>query len=246
MSNSGNGGEGGEPSGSQELGGPPLVTQSPTAGGAGGVVTDGEVRACQAPVTPVVPHLPSPDPVCNARGDLSNSPLHPALRFNHFTPNPSAPSQLSASPSTPPSLHVHGGASACAAVVFCIVCGDECGPEVETSYGKCQRCLDSAFHAFSRTHCPSLVAQWNSSPSLEGAAALAAGAPSGKDARADAAAAVACAQDIPFINSSPSIEGTAASAVHFASSPAIALGGPLSAKRARRLSPPHRKAGPPN
>ena len=163
-----------------------MVTQSPTAGGAGGVVTDGEVRANQAPVTPEVPHLLAPDPVCNVRGDLSNSPLHSALRFNHFTPNPSAPSQPSASP---PPLHVHGGMSACAAVVFCCVCGLECGPDMQ--FGKCGSCLDAAFHAYAALHVPELV---------------------------------------------PHSRNSSASA---------SSDGPRSAKRARRLSPPHRKAGPP-
>merc|ERR1711966_603948 len=98
-----------------------------------------------------------------------------------------APSQPSASPSSPPLLHVHGGASACASVVFCRICGAECGPDVETSYGKCQRCLDSAFHSFAR--------------SFSFATTLVA---SGRDARADEAAAEACSQEIPFINSSSS------------------------------------------
>ena len=129
-----------------------MVTQSPTAGGAGGVVTDGVVRACHAPVAPEVPHLPAPDPVCNARGDLSNSPLHSALRFNHFTPNPSAPSAPSPAVSPPsPAL----GAASCAAVVFCVVCGIECG-DGEASYGKCGGCADEFFNAFVAAHRPHL------------------------------------------------------------------------------------------
>ena len=136
-------------------------------------MTDGVVRACQALESPEVPHLLVPDPDCMARGDFSgdvpNSPVHSALRFNHFTPNPSAPS----APDSPPSLLRPIGESSCAAVVFCIACGDECGPEVQTSYGKCQRCLDLAFLSFARLHCPTLVEQYNSSPSIEGAATLA-------------------------------------------------------------------------
>ena len=171
---------------------------------------------------------------------LPNSPLHGAFNFSHLTPNPSAPfgSPSPQSPSLPPPLHVHGGASSCAAVAFCTICGEECGPEVETSYGKCQRCLDMAFHAFARTHCPTLVAQCNSSPSIEGTAALAvpavrAGEPLPKRARV---AIPPHRKARPSsLNLSPSIEGTVAVVV-----------GPSWPKRLRVDSPPHRKAGPPN
>ena len=162
--------------------------------------------------------------------------MHGALEFSHLTPNPSAPvgSPSSQPPSSPPPLHVHGGMSSCAAVVFCRSCGDECGPEVETSYGKCQRCLDSAFHAFARNHCPTLVAQCNSSPSLEGAAALAVGEPLPKRARV---AIPPHRKARPSsLNLSPSIEGTVA----------LAVAGQSSPKRLRVESPPHRKAGPPD
>ena len=177
------GGEGGEPNGSQALGGPPSVAQPPTAGVAVGVVADGVVRACQVLESPVVPHLPVPEHDCISRGGLFAtgvensmnapiSPLHVALEFDTLTPNPSAPSQ-----------------SLCAAVVFCAVCGVECGPD--SQFGKCGSCLDAAFNSFAALHVPELVP-------------------------------------------------------HFRNSiPAEALGGPPSAKRARRLSPPHRKAGPP-
>ena len=242
---SGNGGEGGGPSGSQELGGPPSVTQPPTAGVAVGVVADGVVRACQALESPEVPHLPVPSPGGAARGaflsDVPNSPLHSALQFNHFTPNPSAPSPQSPSFALPPPSHVHVGVSYCASVVFCFSSGAECGPEVETSYGKCQRCLDISFHTFARTHCPTRVAQYNSSPSFEGTAALAdpalrdeTGQPLPKRPRV--ASPPRRKAGPPSLNLSPSIEGTAASAVAGQSSP----------KRLRVEPPPHRKAGPPN
>jgi hypothetical protein len=151
-------GEGGEPSGSQELGGPPSVALPPTAGEAGGVVTDGVVRACQALESPEVPHLLVPIP---------DSPVHDALRFNHFTPNPSAPS--ASTPLSPPSPAL-GAASCCAAVVFCVICGVECG-DGEASYGKCQGCADDAFHNFVAAHCPHLGEQSsNSSPPIGGTA----------------------------------------------------------------------------
>jgi hypothetical protein len=176
--NSGNEGVGGEPSGAQELGGPPSVAQPPPAGEAGGVVTDGVVRACQALEPPEVPHLLAPLPVCIARGeaagdfsgDAPNSPVHDALRFNHFTPNPSAPS--AATPLSPPSP-ARGAASCCAAVVFCVSCGVECG-DGEASYGKCQGCADIAFHSYVAAHCPHLGAHSsNSSPPIGGTATLA-------------------------------------------------------------------------
>ena len=203
---SGNGGEGGGPSGSQMLGGLPSVTQPPTAGVAGGVVTDVGVRACQALESPEVPHLPVPEPDCTARGVfwvVPNSPLHSALRFNHFTPNPSAPSPSAPSPSAASPPSPLNSQTCSAAAVFCVVCGAECGAG-EQSYGKCQDCLDAAFHAFAAVHTPNLVQH--------------------------------------FLNSSPSLEGTVALTDNSATS---ASSRPISPKRARRLSPPHRKAGPP-
>ena len=149
-------------------------------------------------------------------GDVSNSPLPELLRFNHFTPNPSAPDF---SPS-PPSISLVDGVSSqacCASVVFCSVCGDECGPDAQ--YGKCQNCLDAAFHGFAARHAPALVQHFcNSSPSNEGTVA----------------STVLSATSASF-NSSPSIEGTAA----------LAVAGQSSPKRLRVASPPHRKAGPP-
>ena len=224
----GPGGEGGGPSGSQVLGGPPSATQPPSAGVAEGVVTDGVVRACQAFESPEVPHLPVPGPDGTARGVfwvVPNSPLHAALRFNHFTPNPSAPSQSSAlsfSPSaSPPSPPLH---ACCAAAVLCSVCGDECGPDAQ--YGKCQNCLDAAFHAYAARRAPVLVQHYvNSSPSNEGMVA-----------------STVCSATLAS-NSSPSIEGTAALVV--ASSFSYSSTGQSSPKRLRVEPPPHRKAGPP-
>ena len=212
---SGNGGEGGEPSGSQELGGPPSVAQSPTAGEAVGVVVDGVVRACQAPRYPEVPHLPDSALDCT-RGDISNSPLHPVLQFNHFTPNPSAPSPSPPSQlDSPPPLHVQGGMSSCAAVVFCLSCGAECGPDMQ--FNKCGSCLEAAFHAFAALHVPDLVRHYrNSSPSIEGPAV------------------------------SAGIGSSCPSSCDVSTSASASSGGPFLAERARRLSPPHRKAGPPN
>jgi hypothetical protein len=110
-------------------------------------------------------------------------------RFGSTTSRPTPP---------PPSQ------ASCAAVVFCCVCGIECGPDMQ--YNKCGSCLNAAFHAFAALHVPELVQHHR--------------------------------------NSSPSIEGPAASAGPGAA--CLSSCGPRSAKRARRLSPPHRKAGPPN
>ena len=170
-------------------------------------MADGVVRARQGPRHPEVPHLPDSALNCT-RGDISNSPVHSVLQFEHCTPNPSAPSPSSAPTLSPPSPRnsTSNSQACCAAVVFCSVCGDECGPDAQ--HGKCHSCLDAAFLGFAARHASNFVL--HSGPSLEGAAA------------------------------------SAASHVANPSNYSASVGGPLSAKRARRLSPPHRKAGPPN
>ena len=73
------------------------------------------------------------------RGDISSSPLPAALRFNHFSPNPSAP--------FPPSSLSQADPQSCISCnkVFTPRGGENC-------YGKCDDCLESAFHSFVHLH----------------------------------------------------------------------------------------------
>ena len=148
------GGEGGGPSGYLELGGPPLVAQPPTAGVAVGVAADGGGGGRLALDTPAVPHLPAPatdssfDDLLggDVNSGFTNSPVHEVLLFESCTPNPSAPA-FGTQGSDRSLSFLHADPQSC------ISCNRLFTPRRgENCYGKCDDCLDSAFHSFADLH----------------------------------------------------------------------------------------------
>jgi hypothetical protein len=117
-------------------------------------VADGVGRASLVPVTPVVPHLLDPDSVVDdvVRGsfacDVSSSPVHVNLRFlEQCTPNPSAPSFDSQGVEASSSFLLQADQQTC------ISCNGLFTPRRgENCYGKCDACLESAFHTFAHVH----------------------------------------------------------------------------------------------
>jgi hypothetical protein len=137
----------------------PFLQPSPPLGGpaSGDLTQDGDIALIPT-VVDVSPPLGGPglgdltqDIDGNVdglfRGDLPSSPLPHALRFNYFTPNPSAPSPPSPNSNTFASLNSDEEGRRCIScnLFFTPRGGENC-------YGKCEACLNVTFHNFVRVH----------------------------------------------------------------------------------------------